>query len=150
MRSLRAGRDRWPARSCHPPASARRCCASAFSSFGAGSGATMPTVATCAARREAFSGITGAVASTVWATRRGLLSCDARWNVCLDAVREGAFKTWLFRAATGLRLPAVAEAWARGVPILGYHGVTASPASPLSNIRRLHVPAQRFEEHLRV
>jgi peptidoglycan/xylan/chitin deacetylase (PgdA/CDA1 family) len=65
-------------------------------------------------------------------------------------VKEGAIKTWLFRAAIELRLPAIAEAWARGVPILAYHGVTSSPSSPLNNIRRLHVPAQRFEEHLRV
>lgn len=65
-------------------------------------------------------------------------------------MREGAFKTWLFRAATGLRLPAIVETWVRGVPILAYHGVTASPSSPLGNLRRLHVPAPRFEEHLRV
>jgi peptidoglycan/xylan/chitin deacetylase (PgdA/CDA1 family) len=65
-------------------------------------------------------------------------------------VKEGAIKAWLFRAATELRLPSIVEAWARGVPILAYHGVTASPSSPLGNIRRLHVPAQRFEKHLRV
>ena len=65
-------------------------------------------------------------------------------------VREGAFKTWLFRAATGLHLPAIAATWVRGVPILAYHGVTASPSSPFGNLRRLHVPAPRFEEHLRV
>ncbi len=65
-------------------------------------------------------------------------------------LREGAFKTWVFRAAAGLRLPAIAATWARGVPILAYHGVTAGPASPFGNLRRLHVPAARFEEQLRV
>jgi peptidoglycan/xylan/chitin deacetylase (PgdA/CDA1 family) len=66
------------------------------------------------------------------------------------ALREGAFKTWLFRAANGLRLPAIAATCVRGVPILAYHGVTANPSSAFGNLRRLHVPAARFEEHLRV
>jgi peptidoglycan/xylan/chitin deacetylase (PgdA/CDA1 family) len=56
----------------------------------------------------------------------------------------------MFRAATGLRLPAIAATWVRGVPILAYHGVTAKPASPFGNLRRLHVPVASFEEHLRV
>ena len=65
-------------------------------------------------------------------------------------MREGALKAWLFRAANGLRLPAIAATCVRGVPILAYHGVTARPSSPFGNLRRLHVPARRFEEHLRV
>jgi peptidoglycan/xylan/chitin deacetylase (PgdA/CDA1 family) len=65
-------------------------------------------------------------------------------------LKEGAFKTWVFRVVTGLRLPSIAETWVHGVPILAYHGVTAGPSSPLGNLRRLHVPAPRFEEHLRV
>jgi peptidoglycan/xylan/chitin deacetylase (PgdA/CDA1 family) len=67
-----------------------------------------------------------------------------------NALREGTFKTWMFRAATGLRLPAIASTWIRGVPIMAYHGVTASLPTPLGNIRRLHVPVERFETHLRV
>ncbi len=65
-------------------------------------------------------------------------------------MREGAFKTLLFRAATGLHLPAIAGTWTRGVPILAYHGVTRAVETPLANLRRLHVPARCFEEHLRV
>jgi peptidoglycan/xylan/chitin deacetylase (PgdA/CDA1 family) len=56
----------------------------------------------------------------------------------------------MFRAASGLRLPAIASTWIRGVPIMAYHGVTASQPTPLGNIRRLHVPVDRFETHLRV
>ncbi len=65
-------------------------------------------------------------------------------------MREGGLKRWLFRAADELRIVGIAEAWLHGVPILAYHGVTAHPETQLRNVRRLHIPADRFEEHLKI
>jgi len=65
-------------------------------------------------------------------------------------MREGGLKRWLFRAADELRVVGIAQAWLRGVPILAYHGVTVAPETQLRNLRRLHIPADRFEEHLRI
>lgn len=67
-------------------------------------------------------------------------------------MREG----WIKAAAFGaLRLSgalALRERYARGVPILAYHGVLAdadAARDPLHNRRRQHVPRARFESHLR-
>src|SRR5205823_6263731 len=49
-----------------------------------------------------------------------------------------------------LRIVSFAGALLRGVPILAYHGVTANPETDLDNVRRLHIPARRFEEHLKI
>jgi len=62
---------------------------------------------------------------------------------------EGRLKRAGFRVLQRAGVIAVSELLARGVPILAYHGVTEAAASPLSNVRRLHIPKELFEEHLK-
>jgi len=63
-------------------------------------------------------------------------------------VPEDRGKALAFAALDGLRITSLWGRFARGVPILAYHGVTALPDDRLRNRRRLHVTAQRFTEHL--
>jgi peptidoglycan/xylan/chitin deacetylase (PgdA/CDA1 family) len=63
-------------------------------------------------------------------------------------VNEGLPKAFCFGALRWSGALAAAERFARGAPILAYHGVTDRPSSPLGNVRRLHVPAICFEQHL--
>lgn len=63
-------------------------------------------------------------------------------------MNESPLKTATFRAFEASGLIALAEACARGVPILAYHGVTEKPDGVLGNLRRLHVPRAQFEEHM--
>lgn len=67
-------------------------------------------------------------------------------------MREGALKSALFAGLHRTGLLALAETARRGITVLAYHGVTARSAdAPRGrNRRRLHVPAERFAEHLRV
>jgi peptidoglycan/xylan/chitin deacetylase (PgdA/CDA1 family) len=67
-------------------------------------------------------------------------------------VVEGVLKTAAFGILRATGILALSEQRARGVAILAYHGVTAndSQGSALRNRRRLHVTAERFEEHLRM
>jgi peptidoglycan/xylan/chitin deacetylase (PgdA/CDA1 family) len=64
-------------------------------------------------------------------------------------VIEGRRKTLAFAALDALGITSLWARLARGVPILAYHGVTARPDDRLRNRRRLHVPVERFVEHLR-
>lgn len=66
-------------------------------------------------------------------------------------MREGRLKAAVFRALDWGGVNAALERARSGTCILAYHGVTAAAnANPLTNARRLHVPAARFEEHLRL
>ncbi len=62
---------------------------------------------------------------------------------------EGRLKRAGFRILEAAGVIAMSEVIANGVAILAYHGVTEGPQSPLGNLRRLHVEARLFEEHLR-
>jgi peptidoglycan/xylan/chitin deacetylase (PgdA/CDA1 family) len=65
-------------------------------------------------------------------------------------VHEGRLKATIFRSLEVLGILALWERSAKGVPVLAYHGVTlGKDEGALGNRRRLHVPARRFEEHLR-
>jgi peptidoglycan/xylan/chitin deacetylase (PgdA/CDA1 family) len=63
-------------------------------------------------------------------------------------MREGPLKAAAFRTLAASGLLRLAETWGRGATILAYHGVTGRADRPLANLRRLHVPAARFAEHL--
>jgi peptidoglycan/xylan/chitin deacetylase (PgdA/CDA1 family) len=66
-------------------------------------------------------------------------------------VNEGTLKATVFRSLELFGILALWERGATGVPILAYHGVTdGGERGSLGNRRRLHVPAPRFEEHLRL
>ncbi len=78
--------------------------------------------------------------------RRGGFAGEVRSGVSVRSeIERGVF--W------GLELSgllALAERFSRGLAILAYHGVTDAPARPGGNLRRLHIPGARFEEHLRL
>jgi peptidoglycan/xylan/chitin deacetylase (PgdA/CDA1 family) len=66
-------------------------------------------------------------------------------------VREGRLKAAVFKALDWGGVNAALERAKSGTCILAYHGVTAAAKEdPITNARRLHVPAARFEEHLRL
>lgn len=65
-------------------------------------------------------------------------------------MNEGLFKRIGFGALRLSGALAIAEHRVAGVPVLAYHGVTATEHSALRNLRRLHVSASLFEEHLKL
>jgi peptidoglycan/xylan/chitin deacetylase (PgdA/CDA1 family) len=63
-------------------------------------------------------------------------------------MREGLLKRASFITLDRSGMIAISGMLVKGVGILVYHGVTATPGTPQGNRRRLHVAQDRFEQHL--
>jgi peptidoglycan/xylan/chitin deacetylase (PgdA/CDA1 family) len=63
---------------------------------------------------------------------------------------EGWPKKLVFAALAGFGITWLWARFARGIPILAYHGVSSTPDDALRNRRRLHVPSSLFARHLEI